>query len=134
MDDNLDHSLCDLRKMRQWSVNYSKIITSVYPTLTWTNTQMQASTDGSVSCPILVTKSSCPLIIPFSLFVLSPKSQINETDTVMSWGIYIGVSDWLISLIKYEIFIIIKHHASLVLLSFAIKLELLYWKLENDSI
>lgn len=128
MDDNLDHSLCDLRKMLQWSVKYSKIITSIYPTLTWTNTQMQASTDGSVSCPILVTECSCPLIIPFSLFVLSPKSQINETDTVMSWGIYISVSDWLTSLIKYEIFIIIKHHASLLFLLFAIKLEQFCWK------
>lgn len=128
MDDNLDHSLCDLRKMRQWSVKYSKIITSIYPTLTWTNTQMQASTDGSVSCPILVTESSCPLIIPFSLFVLSPKSQINETDIVMSWGIYISVSDWLTFLIKYELFIIIKHHASLLFLLFAIKLEQFCWK------
>lgn len=52
----------------------------------------------------------------------------------MLWGIYIGVFDWLIFLIKYEIFIIIKYYVFLVLLLFVIKLELLYWKLEKDLI
>lgn len=56
MDDSLSFTHCDQLKC-DIGLYYNKIITSMYPTLTWTSTQMQASTDGSVSCPILVTQN-----------------------------------------------------------------------------